>query len=259
MRLTSFTDFAAARPDAAGGRARPLVSRPTRSRLSSAFPATIWPRWCATSPIAVSSSTQRGVGGGFALARPAQSITDRRSGARAGRAAAGRMFSRGWRQLRAAAALPAEGKTRRRARSLHARARLPRRWRNAPIPRRPAGARRTHDRRNEASGATHETDRVRKWRRADRRRHRRRRPRPGAAPCCRRRCARAGSRALPSAGSTPIRPASPDLLLRTPADFASWSTKPARSFNARRSTSAIRRCRNRCARPADKPRRMPRD
>src|SRR4051812_6829398 len=33
------------------------------------------------------------------------------------------MFSRGWRQLRADAALPAESKTRRRARSLHARTR----------------------------------------------------------------------------------------------------------------------------------------
>ena len=123
MRLTSFTDFAlralmrlAGEPGrsfatneiaAEFGISRNHLAKVVRDLADSGF-----------------ISTQRGVGGGFTLARPAQSITHRRSGAGDGRTGAGRMFSGGWRLLRAEAALPAEGETRRRARSLHAGARF---------------------------------------------------------------------------------------------------------------------------------------
>ena len=86
MRLTSFTDFAlralmrlAGEPGrsfatneiaAEFGISRNHLAKVVRDLADSGF-----------------ISTQRGVGGGFTLARPAQSITHRRSGARTGRAA----------------------------------------------------------------------------------------------------------------------------------------------------------------------------
>ena len=122
MRLTSFTDFAlralmrlAGEPGrsfatneiaAEFGISRNHLAKVVRDLADSGF-----------------ISTQRGVGGGFTLARPAQSITIGEVVRALEGPRAGRMFSRGWRQLRAEAALPAESKTRRRARSLHARAR----------------------------------------------------------------------------------------------------------------------------------------
>ena len=66
-------------------------------------------------------STQRGVGGGFTLARPPQSITP--AGVRTLEGtSAGRMFSRRRRKLRIDAALPPK-QTAQRARGLHARTR----------------------------------------------------------------------------------------------------------------------------------------
>ena len=74
MRLTSFTDFAIRALMRLSG--EPTRSFATaKSRPSSASPAIIWPRWCGIIADGGFISTQRGVGGGFTLAQPPQSIT----------------------------------------------------------------------------------------------------------------------------------------------------------------------------------------
>ena len=122
MRLTSFTDFAL--------RAlMRLAGEPTRSFATNEIAAEFGISRNHLAKVVRDLadggfiSTQRGAGGGFTLARPPQSITLGEVVRALEGAGAGRMFSRRWRPLRADAALPAEGKTRRRARSLHARAR----------------------------------------------------------------------------------------------------------------------------------------
>ncbi len=98
MRLTSFTDFAL--------RAlMRLAGEPTRSFATNEIAAEFGISRNHLAKVVRDLAdggfitTQRGVGGGFTLARPPQSITHRRSRARAGRStSAGRMFSRRRRQ-----------------------------------------------------------------------------------------------------------------------------------------------------------------
>ena len=180
MRLTSFTDFAlralmrlAGEPGrsfatneiaAEFGISRNHLAKVVRDLADSGF-----------------ISTQRGVGGGFTLARPAQSITI----GEVVRALEGPPLVECFREDGGNCVL--QPRCRLKARLAAAREAFMRELDATTLaecayPATARPARRTHDRRNEASGATHETDRVRKWHRADRRRHRRRRPRPGALP-----------------------------------------------------------------------------
>ena len=133
MRLTSFTDFAlralmrlAGEPGrsfatneiaAEFGISRNHLAKVVRDLADSGF----------IRPSAASAAASRWP------ARPVHH--DWRSGARAGRAAAGRMFSRGWRQLRADAALPAEEQSSRPRAKPSCASSTPPRLRNAPIPR----------------------------------------------------------------------------------------------------------------------------
>ncbi len=74
MSLTSFTDFALARPDAAGGRADRSFAT---NEIAAEFGISRNHLAKVVRDLADGGfiSTQRGVGGGFRLARPPQSIT----------------------------------------------------------------------------------------------------------------------------------------------------------------------------------------
>jgi len=124
MRLTSFTDFALrALMRLAGEPARSFATNEIAAEfgISRNHLAKVVRDLADGGFIA----TQRGAGGGFSLARSARSITlGEVVRALEGTARAGRVFSRRWRHLRADSALPAEGETRRRARSFYARTRL---------------------------------------------------------------------------------------------------------------------------------------
>ena len=175
MRLTSFTDFAL--------RAlMRLAGEPARSFATNEIAAEF-----GISRNHLAKVVRDLADGGFITPSAAPAAASRwrgrrnrsrsaRSCARWKAAGAGRMFSRGWRRLRADAALPAEGKARRRARGLHARAR-----RHDAGGMRLSRAAAEQPRRARRERVPHEADRIREWRCGDRRIDRRRRPRPCAA------------------------------------------------------------------------------